>query len=124
MGHVERIEQCGSRIVVTAAGIIHDYGPNSTGALNTNDTEGGVSFTLGGKQYCPRTSSNMIWNNKVLDFHVFGWGPRVVRRYLQDAQLIWEYADGSTTRMNRICQLPEDHKTPKPRGLRLTFFGE
>lgn len=124
VGHVERIEQCGSRIVVTAAGIIHDYGPNSTGALNTNDTEGGVSFTLGGKQYCPRTSSNMIWNNKVLDFHVFGWGPRVVRRYLQDAQLIWEYADGSTTRMNRICQLPEDHKTPKPRGLRLTFFGE
>ena len=41
-GHVERVEQCGERVVVTAAGIIHDYGPNSSGGLNTNDTEGRV----------------------------------------------------------------------------------
>ena len=26
-GHVERIEQCGRRVVVTSSGIIHDYGP-------------------------------------------------------------------------------------------------
>ena len=25
--HVERVEQCGSRTVITTAGIIHDYGP-------------------------------------------------------------------------------------------------
>ena len=56
VGHVERIEQCGSRVVVTAAGIIHDYGPNSTAGLNTNDTEGSVSFTIGNQEYCPRTS--------------------------------------------------------------------
>ena len=49
VGHVERIEQCGSRTVVAAAGIIHDYGPNSTGVLNTNDTEGSVLFRLRGK---------------------------------------------------------------------------
>jgi len=30
VGHVERVEQCGSRVVVTASGIIHDGGPNST----------------------------------------------------------------------------------------------
>ena len=42
VGHVERVEQCGNRVVVTAAGLIHDYGPNSTGGLNTNDTEGSV----------------------------------------------------------------------------------
>ena len=34
-GHVERVEQCGSRVVVTSAGIIHDYGPNSTAGLTT-----------------------------------------------------------------------------------------
>ena len=33
-GHVERVEQCGSRVVVTASGIIHDGGPNSTGGID------------------------------------------------------------------------------------------
>ena len=115
VGHVERIEQCGSRVVVTAAGVIHDYGPNSTAGLNTNDTEGRVVFTLDGREYCPRTSASMIWNNGVLDFHVLGWGPVVVRRYLEGDQLIWEYADGTTTRMNRICKLPEEHRVPRRR---------
>ena len=98
VGHVERVEQCGSRVVVTASGIIHDGGPNSTGGLTSNDTEGGVLFLIGDREYCPRTSASMIWNEGVLDFHVFGWGPVVVRRYLENDQLVWEYADGSTTR--------------------------
>jgi hypothetical protein len=122
VGHVERVEQCGSRTVVTAAGIIHDYGPNSTGGLNTNDTEGSVLFTIGEREYCARTSASMIWNEGVLDFHVFGWGPVAVRRYLEGEQLVWEYADGSTTRMDRICALPEEHKIPRPRGRRYSLF--
>ena len=122
VGHVERVEQCGSRTVITSSGIIHDSGPNSTAHPNTNDTEGGVLFTIGEREYCPRTSASKIWNDGVLDFHVFGWGPVVVRRYLDGEQLIWEYADGSVTRMDRICQLPEEHKFPKPRGKRFAFF--
>jgi hypothetical protein len=122
VGHVERVEQCGSRTVVTSSGIIHDYGPNSTLPLNTNDTEGAVIFTIGATEYCPRTSASMIWNSGVLDFHVFGWGPVVVRRYLDGDQLIWEYADGSITRMDRICRLPDTHRIPKPRGPRIAFF--
>ena len=121
-GHVERIEQCGSRTVITTAGIIHDYGPNSTGGLNTNDTEGGVSFTIGQKQYCPRSSAAMIWRDKVLNFKALGWGPVVVRRYKKREQLVWEYADGSTTIMKRICRLPDDEKTPRPRGARIKLF--
>jgi hypothetical protein len=122
VGHVERIEQCGTRIVVTSSGIIHDYGPNSTAGLNTNDTEGAVLFTFSGKEYCPRTSAAMIWNDGVLDFHALGWGPIVVKRYLQGEQLIWEYADGSVTRMERLCQLPEAHRIPQPRGRRIALF--
>jgi len=118
VGHVERIEQCGSRTVVTAAGIIHDYGPNSTAGLNTDDTEGSVLFTLGAREYCMRSSASMIWEQGVLNFHVFGWGPVVVKRYRDGEQLVWEYADGSTTRMDRICTLPEEHKVPAPRGRR------
>ncbi len=122
VGHVERVEQCGHRTVVTSSGIIHDYGPNSTGGLNTNDTEGSVFFTIGDREYCPRTSASMIWNDGVLDFHVFGWGPVVVRRYLDGEQLIWEYADGSTTHMDRICTLPDDQQVPQPRGRRIALF--
>ena len=44
VGHIERIEQCGARTVITAAGIIHDLGPNSTGGETSNDTEGSVNF--------------------------------------------------------------------------------
>jgi hypothetical protein len=122
VGHVERVEQCGRRTVITSSGIIHDAGPNSTHGHDTNDTEGAVLFTIGDREYCPRTSASKIWNDGVLDFHVFGWGPVVVRRYLDGDQLVWEYADGSVTRMDRICTLPEDQKVPKPRGPRFRLF--
>ena len=122
VGHVERVEQCGSRTVVTAAGLIHDYGPNSTGGLNTNDTEGSVLFTLGGKEHCMRTSASMIWEDKILNFYAFGWGPRAGRRYRDGDELIWEYIDGSVTRMERLCTLPEENKVPKGRGRRLELF--
>ncbi len=121
LGHVERIEQCGERVVVTAAGIIHDSGPNSTAGLTTNDTEGAVLFTLGEREFCPRTSAAMVWSEGVLDFHVFGFGPVVVRRYLDEGMLVWEYADGSVTRMERICELPEAHRVPAPRGYRFSL---
>jgi hypothetical protein len=110
-GHVERIEQCGRRVVVTTSGIIHDYGPNSSLGENTNDTEG-IAFRIGERAYCPRTSASMIWNSGVLDFHAFGWGPVVVKRYLKGDQLVWEYANGSVTTMNRICTLPDSEITP------------
>ena len=121
-GHVERVEQCGQRVVVTAAGVIHDYGPNSTGGLNTNDTEGRVLFSAGKRDFCMRTSASMIWEDDILNFYVFGWGPKVVRRYRDGENLIWEYADGSVNRMERLCQLPEEHKTPRPRGPRYRLY--
>ena len=107
-----------------SSGIIHDAGPNSTLGENSNDTEGSVLFTVGDKEYCGRTSASMIWNDGVLDFHVFGWGPVVVQRYLEGEQLVWEYIDGSKTHMDRVCQLPQDQKIPAPRGRRFTVFGD
>jgi len=129
VGHVERLEQCGSRVVITAAGIIHDGGPNANAdsvGLNSNDTEGSVLFMVAGKEYCARTSASMTWRNKVLDFNVFGFGPVVVRRYLEKGpegeQLVWEYADGSTTHMDRICHLPDAQKVPLKRGKRFQLY--
>lgn len=125
VGHVERVEQCGSRVVITSSGIIHDGGPNAnadTIGLNSNDTEGSVLFTVGEKEYCARTSASMTWRNKVLEFNVFGWGPVAVKRYRDDEQLVWEYADGSTTKMDRLCHLPANKKIPEPRGRRIAIF--
>ena len=122
VGHVERVEQCGRRTVITSSGVIHDAGPNSSLGETSNDTEGAVLFTIGGREYCPRTSASMIWNDGVLDFHVFGWGPIVVRRYPDGDQLIFEYLDGSVTRMDRICTLPEDQKVPRKLGPRFRFL--
>lgn len=79
-------------------------------------------FAIGDRERCPRTSASMIWNDGVLDFHVFGWGPVVVRRYLDGDQLVWEYADGSATRMDRLCTLPETERVPRPRGRRIASF--
>lgn len=122
IGHVERVEQCGARTVITTSGIIHDYGPNSTLGMNTNDTEGSVLFLAGDREYCPRSSASMVWRDGRLEFNVSGWGPVVVRRYLEGEQLVWEYADGSVTRMERICTLPEEHRTPRPRGARIRLW--
>lgn len=121
VGHVERVEQCGSRTVVTSSGIIHDYGPNSTAGLNTDDTEGSVLFLIGDREYCTRSSASMIWEAGVLNFYAFGWGPLAVKRYRDGDQLVWEYADGSTTRMDRICDLPDKHRVPVRRGARYSL---
>ena len=87
-GHIERVEQCGARTVITTAGIIHDLGPNSTGGETSNDTEGAVSFIIGEKEYCMRTSASATWRNSKLEFNPFGWGPVVVRRYRDGEQMV------------------------------------
>ena len=122
LGHVERIEQCGSRTVITTSGIIHDMGPNSTGGTTSNDTDGAVAFVAGGREFCMRSSASSTWRDGELQFNVFGWGPVVVRRYPDGDAVVWEYIDGSVTRMERICTLPNDHKTPQPRGARRRLF--
>ena len=122
VGHVERIEQCGSRVVVTTSGIIHDSGPNATAGHNTDDTEGAVLFTIGDREYCPRSSAGMFWRDGILEFRPLGWGPVVVRRYLEGEQLVWEYADGSVTRLKRICRLPDTNRIPAPRGPSIALF--
>ena len=122
VGHVERVEQCGARVVVTTSGLIHDSGPNSTGGFNTDDTEGSVLFTMGDKAFCPRSSAGVFWNNGILDFRVLGWGPVVVRRYRDGEQMVWEYADGSVTHLDRLCELPPQHRVPQPRGPRYSIF--
>ena len=89
---------------------------NEGGSLKVSGDNGLAELPLG------VMTDLCFWNDGVLDFHVFGWGPVVVRRYLDGDQLVWEYADGSTTRMDRLCTLPEDQRVPAPRGPRFQLF--
>lgn len=75
---------------------------------------GSVLFTLGGSDCCMRTSASMIREDKVLNFYAFGWGPRMIRRYTNGAQLVWECVGGRVHRMDQIFTLPEDHGTSRP----------
>jgi hypothetical protein len=79
-------------------------------------------FTIGDQEYCMRTSASMIWRGGVLNFHAFGWGPVLVKRYMEGEQLVWEYTDGTLTRMDRICHLPGEHRVPRLRGRRYSLF--
>ena len=64
----------------------------------------------------------MVWKDNILNFHLLEWGPVVVKRYMDGEHLVWEYADGSITRMERICSVPEEHRIPRPRGRRIQLM--
>ena len=69
-----------------------------------------------------RSSASMVWREGVLDFNIFGWGPVVVRRYMDGEQLLWDYPGGSTTRMERICTLPEENRKEPKRGSQIELY--
>ena len=102
VGHVERIEQCGNRVVVTAGGLIHDM--TGDGKLSGSSNDVG-RFRLGPLRLCVRTSATTEWHEKQLHFYAFG-GPHVVSRYLEGDELVWIYPSFGATRMQRICKLP------------------
>lgn len=102
VGHIERVEQCGNRIVVTSSGIIHDLTTDGELAGASNDVS---PLKLGPFNLCIRTSATTEWKNNKLEFYAFG-GPRVVTRFMEDGDLYWDYPNIGRTRMKRICKLP------------------
>lgn len=103
-GHVERVEQCGNRVVVTSSGIIHDLTTDGKLSGASNDVR---PMKIGSFDVCIRTSATTEWKNKKLEFYAFG-GPRVVTRFMEDGDLYWDYPGIGRTRMKRICRLPAE----------------
>jgi hypothetical protein len=99
-GHFERIEQCGNRVVVTAAGVVHD--------LTTDGELAGASddITPGPFGLCLRSSATTEWVDGRLHFYALGL-VHVVSRYMEDGDYKWDYPRFGTTTMKRICKLPE-----------------
>lgn len=97
VSHVERIEQCGSRTVITTAGIIHDFVTDNTLANGSRDVE---------PPWCTNTWASIEWRDGVMTFHPLGLPTVIVTRALHDGQIAWRYPSFGEVRMRRICRVP------------------
>ena len=108
VGHMERIEQCGNRTVVTSSGIIHDFHTDGTLANGSRDIE---------PPRCINTLVSIAFNDEgVMEFSPFGLPVTIVTRRMDGDSLVWTYpAIDGDTRMKRICKLPDRYLGYQPR---------
>lgn len=92
VGHVERIEQCGNRVVITGGGVIHDMRADNTAANGVND----VSV-----MNCKPIRVSAEFVNGSLDLKVLGFFIAAQRR-LDGDELIFTYL-GNPNRLVRVC---------------------
>ena len=98
VGHLERIEQCGNRVVVTAYGIIHDF--RADGTLKNGARDVGMA--------CNNFQSAIHFNDEgVMVFRLFNLFDTVFRE-MRDEQMMFTFVDGIETSTKRICQYPDD----------------
>jgi hypothetical protein len=84
--HVERIEQCGDRIVITSAPIIHDMRADGTLEHGVND--------VAAVNFAPIQVAAVFCDGR-LDLHPGGYDPTkpaLVSRWLEGDELVWKYA--------------------------------
>ena len=100
VGHLERIEQCGDRTIVTSSGIIHDFRTDGTLTNGSRDIE---------PPRCINTFVSIDYHDGVMEFHPFGLPYTVVKRWIEGDELVWTYPGiEGEVRMKRICNLPAD----------------
>ena len=98
VGHLERIEQCGNRVVVTAYGIIHDF--RTDGTLKNGARDVGM--------LCNNFQSAIHFNDEgVMVFRLFNLFDTVFRK-MRGEEMIFTFIDGIETSTKRICQYPDD----------------
>jgi hypothetical protein len=92
LGSVQRIEQAGDRVVVTAAGVVHDMRCDGTEAHGVNDVA----------EFDKATPINVVatFENGVHVLRPVGI-PVEVKRWRVGAELMWQYV-GFTARLVRL----------------------
>jgi len=94
-GTVQRIEQCGDRVVVTASGIVHDMRCDGTEANGVHDVMQ--------SDFTTEITVVASFEDGVHVLRPKGMPPEVtVTRALDGAQMVWEYAGMFTARLDRI----------------------
>ena len=96
-GFLERIEQCGNRVVVTGHNLIHDF--RLDGTLRNGARDVGPA--------CENFNSAILFKDKVMTFRLFNLFDTVSRR-MDGEDMIFTFIDGEETRAKRICKYPED----------------
>lgn len=91
-GEVQRIEQCGNRVVITSGGIIHDMRADGTEA-------GGVHHVAAANKSMPITVI-ATFEDGVHVLRPAGM-PVEIRRRVEGQQLVWDYA-GFTARLDQV----------------------
>lgn len=100
--HVERIEQCGNRTVITSAGIIHDF--------VTDDTlRNGARDVMGGGR-CWNIFAAVGWRDGVMEFRPFGVPKALVTRAFRGDDLVWTYPGVGELAMERTCRVPDGQR--------------
>jgi hypothetical protein len=91
--HVERIEQCGNRVVVTAAGLIHDMRADGTPENGVNDV------AAVGHQPIQVVAT---FESGVLVLRPVGTPGVEVTRHREGEDLVWRYHSLFTARLRRV----------------------
>ena len=99
IGRLERIEQCGNRVVVTAYGTIDDF--RVDGTLKNGARDVGI--------VCNNFASAIRFDKGTMVFKLFRLFD-VVTRKMEGEEMIFTFVDGIQTRTKRICQYPPDNK--------------
>jgi hypothetical protein len=92
--HVERIEQCGNRVVVTAGGLIHDMRADGTPENGVND--------VGAANHQP-IQVVATFENAVLVLRPVGIPGIEVTRHIEGDELVWRYHIMFTARLRRVA---------------------
>ena len=92
--HLERIEQCGNRVVITTSGIIHDF--RVDGTLKNGARDVGI--------VCNNFHSAIHFDEEgVMVFRLFNLFDTVFREMRNEA-MIFTFINGNEIRTNRICK--------------------
>jgi hypothetical protein len=97
--HVERIEQAGDRVVITAGGVVHDMVADGT-------VENGVHDVLAVDFATPIVVAARF-EDGVLVLRPQGLAGVEVRRWRDGEHLLWQYHDLFTARLARVEPDPE-----------------
>jgi hypothetical protein len=90
--HVQRIEQCGDRVCITAGGVIHDMRADGTVENGVHDVA-----AAGGRAI----SVVSTFEDGAHVLRPVGMADVVVTRRIDGAELVWEYGPVFTARLAR-----------------------
>lgn len=91
--HVERIEQCGDRVCITSAGVVHDMRADGTVEHGVNDVAAATGQPI---------TVVCTFEDGVHTLRPVGLPGVEVTRRMDGEQLVWDYGPMFTARLERI----------------------